>query len=97
VISDLLRQLEELSRSRPDRLLRLQGSCDGEPMEVLIFRGFSSSTTHPTAFDPDQSVLPSGASLQAAHLLQGPLDPAQERRLAGPQDPVDFLDPEAWC
>jgi hypothetical protein len=92
----LLRQLEELSRQRPDRVLRLRGWIDAEPLELLIFRGFSCSTTHPTAFDPDQTVLPDGASLEGAELLRGPLDPAAEDCLAGPLAPERFLNPQAW-
>lgn len=94
--SDLLPRLEELSRSRPDRVLRLRGALAGEPLELLIFRGFSCSTTHPTAFDPDQPVFPAGAILEGAELLRGPLDPAAEECLAGPLGPECFLEPEAW-
>ena len=94
--SHLLGQLEELSRHRPDRVLRLRGRIGGEPLELLIFRGFSCSTTHPTAFDPDQSVLPEEASLEAAELLCGPLNPAAEQLLAGPEPPEHFLRPQAW-
>ena len=64
--------------------------------ELLIFRGFSSSTTHPTAFDPDRPALPESARITAAELLAGPLNPAGERRLAGPLPPDTFLDPGAW-
>ena len=49
----MLSELESISCNRPDRALRLQGQMgDGEALEVVIFRGFSSSLTHPTAFDP---------------------------------------------
>lgn len=102
----LLGRLEAISRGRPDRVLRLRGTLPapvgegddgiGEPFELLIFRGFSSSVTHPTDFDPDQPALPEGASLESAELLQGPLDPAAERILAGPVDPEHFLDPAHW-
>ena len=71
----LLPALEAISRDRPDRVLRLRGtvqSSEGaeEVLEVLIFRGFSSCTTHSTDFDPDQSVLPDGAALETAELLR---------------------------
>ncbi|MFN9623490.1 MAG: hypothetical protein ACK587_11785, partial [Cyanobacteriota bacterium] len=113
----LLAALEEISRGRPDRVLRLRGhlAVDGEgmpiastppenvsgeprdgagdqggtggdperePFELLLFRGFSSSVTHATAFDPDRPALPEGAVITSADLLAGPLDPLQERRLA---------------
>jgi hypothetical protein len=101
-IVKLLAQLEEISRMRPDRVVRLSGelpSADGtgwERFELLIFRGFSSSVSHPTAFDPDQPALPSEARVQEAELLQGPLNPAAEQRLAGPLPVAALLDPAAW-
>ena len=96
----MLAPLEELSRQRPDRLLRLLGNLPGpegpEAFELLIYRGISSSVSHPTAYDPDQSLLPEGATLESAELLAAPLNPNAEQRLAGPA-PVDkFLDPESW-
>lgn len=92
----LLADLELLSRSRPDRVLRLRGQLAGEPYELLIFRGFSSSTTHPTGFDPDQPLLPADVKIEAAELLAGPLNPAAEQLLAGPVAPDQFLDPAEW-
>jgi hypothetical protein len=97
-----LAQLEALSRLRPDRVVRLRGlwpvapGAAAECFELLIFRGFSSSVTHPTAFDPDQPALPAGAVLEQAELLQGPLDPRADRVLAGPLPVEDLLDPQAW-
>jgi hypothetical protein len=101
-IAALLAVLEALSRERPDRVLRLRGQLQLaagllEPYELLIFRGFSSSTTHPTDFDPDQPVLPDGAVIETAELLQAPMNPAAEQRLAGPVSPVVFLDSGGWA
>lgn len=101
MVSDLLARFEELSRSCPDRVLRLTGELPGdegmpEPFELLIFRGFSSSVSHPTAFDPDQPALPESARLMSAELLQGPLNPAAEQRVAGPMDPELLLEPDRW-
>jgi len=111
-VAALLAALEEISRGRADRVLRLRGrlSVDAEGLpvdtaeaaetedafELLIFRGFSSSVTHPTAFDPDRPALPEGAEITSAELLAGPLNPLQERRLAGPQTVEAFLNPAAW-
>lgn len=97
---ELLKRLEALSRERPDRVVRLRGELPGErgpePFELLIFRGFSSSVSHPTAFDPDQPVLPDGVRIASAELLTGPLDPSAEQVLAGPLTPGIFLDPASW-
>lgn len=67
-----------------------------EPFALLIFRGFASSLTHPTAFDPDRPALPQGSRIETAELLVGPLDPRGEKRLAGPLPPESFLAPAAW-
>ena len=108
-IAALLAELEALSRSRPARVLRLRGQVPvndagdpdaaGErldPFELLIFRGFSSSTTHPTGFDPDRPALPEGSVVEAAELLAGPLRPDAEQVLAGPGPVLAFLDPCCW-
>ena len=104
-VLELLAVLEELSRAHPDRVLRLTGTLptdpaqqahQAEPFELLIFRGFSSSTTHPTAFDPDRPLLPEGTNIAAAELLRAPFKQADEEVLAGPISPSVFLDPGRW-
>lgn len=107
-IASLLRHLEALSLHHPDRVLRLRGTLPtpaafgdgpeqpGEPFELLLFRGFSSLTTHPTAFDPDRAALPEGSDLVSAELLQGPLDPAAEIVLAGPEPVHTYRCAAAW-
>ena len=101
-VAALLAGLEAISQGRPDRVLRLRGELPGasdgdwEPFELLIFRGFSSSVTHPTGFDPDQPALPEQARITAAELLQGPLDPANATPLAGPMAAERWLEPAAW-
>ena len=92
----LVQALEERTRGLPQRVVRLRGQVRHELFELLIFRGFSSSTTHPTAFDPDASVLPEGTSLEQAELLQGPLSPSHEVVLAGPMPPNDLLAQANW-
>jgi len=96
-----LAALEAISREHPDRVLRLRGELpeeDGvcEPFELLIFRGFSSSVSHPTAFDPDQPALPADARIASAELLQGPYNPSQEVLLCGPLPVSSFLEPAGW-
>ena len=102
-IAALLLALEQISRARPDRVLRLRGSLPAEeapggmePFELLIFRGFSSLTTHSTAFDPDRPALPEGSRIDSAELLQGPLSPANETVLDGPAAVQAFLQDAAW-
>lgn len=83
--------VDEPSRSEPPL------PAAGEPFELLIFRGFSSLTTHPTAFDPDRAALPEGARISSAELLAAPLDPDGGVPLAGPVPAEAFLQPERWA
>ncbi|MFZ9228288.1 MAG: hypothetical protein ACO23C_07940 [Prochlorococcaceae cyanobacterium] len=98
-----LARLEAISREQPTRVLRVRGTlaagdagAEREPFELLIYRGFSSSTTHPTEIDPDRPVLPAGVALSGAELLAAPLNPAAEQLLAGPAAVETFLDPQRW-
>ena len=93
---NLVQQLEERSRQAPDRVVRLQGTVQNEPFELLIFRGFSSSTTHPTAYDPDASVLPEGTLIERAELLKGPIHPTESVVLIGPIAPAELLAQASW-
>lgn len=101
--AELLSRLEAISRERPDRVLRLRGllpgglsTAESEPFEVVLYRGFSSSTTHPTDFDADQPVLPPEAVIDQVELLAGPLNPQAEQVLARTTAGSEFLTPEAW-
>ena len=99
--SEQLLALELISRDHPRRVVRLKGfvpleAGELEVVELLIFRGFSSCTTHPTAFDPDQSVLPAGAQIEQAFLLEGPLNQPTETVLMGPASVEQLLDAAAW-
>ena len=48
---DLINNLENISSEIPNRILKLEGFIlkenQKEKLEIVIFKGFSSSTTHP--------------------------------------------------
>ena len=56
---DLLNNLEKISSLKPDRVLKVEGYVikenDKEQLEIIIFKGFSSSTTHPIEIDLQKS------------------------------------------
>ena len=55
---DLIKSLEKISSEIPDRILKLEGFIlkenNQEQLEILIFRGYSSSTTHPIEIDSEK-------------------------------------------
>ena len=58
---DLLKNLEDISFMIPNRLLKLQGYLlrkdSKEFLEIIIYKGFSSSTTHQTEIDSEKKVV----------------------------------------
>ena len=58
---DLINNLEKISFKIPNRILKLEGFIlkenYKEQLEILIFKGFSSSTTHPIEIDLEKKVI----------------------------------------
>ena len=89
--SDLLQRLEALSAHRHDWVLRCRGHLGcGEPFEVIVFRGFSSSTSHSTTADADVPLLGAGDQLETIEILKAPLNPGAEQVLHPPMAPGAF-------
>ena len=55
---DLINNLEKISSNIPHRILKVEGFIlkenQKEQLEILIFRGYSSSTTHPIQINKAQ-------------------------------------------
>ena len=58
---DLINSLEKISSEIPDRILKLEGYIlkknQKEQLEILIFRGYSSSITHSIEIDSEKKVI----------------------------------------
>ena len=58
---DLINSLEKISSEMPDRILKLEGFIlkenQKEQLEIIIFKGYSSSTTHPIEIDSEKKVI----------------------------------------
>lgn len=74
-------RLEQYSLRHPQEVLLVQAQIDGEADQIVIFKGFSSSLTRPTASDPDVPVLPAHATIETIDRLAGPYNPAQPEYL----------------
>lgn len=58
-------------------VLLVSAEIAGEPDQIMVFKGFSSSLTRQTAFDPDISVLPENAVIIQIDRLRSPYIPEQ--------------------
>lgn len=68
-------RLEQYTIKNPQEVLLVTAKVGKDEDQVAIFKGFSSSLMHPTAFDPDVPVLPEDADIQSIDRLQGPYNP----------------------
>ena len=67
--------MEHYTLRRVHEVLLVTAEVAGEPDQIAIFKGFSSSLMHPTAFDPEEPVLPEQAKILTIDRLAGPYNP----------------------
>lgn len=72
-------RLEQYTIKRPGEVLLVEVAIAGEPDQIAIFKGFSSSLMQPTAFDPDVPVLPDDAEIISVDRLESPYNPQLPR------------------
>jgi len=97
---DLINSLEKISSEIPDRILKLEGFIvkenQKEHLEILIFKGFSSSTTHPIEIDLEKKVIAFNYILTNFKLYKAPLKEAKDNFIRENQNSVFFLNPKNW-
>ncbi|BAY45378.1 hypothetical protein SAMD00079811_29810 [Scytonema sp. HK-05] len=77
--SSINKRLEQYTAKRPQEVLIVSVEIAGEQDEIAIFKGFSSSLTRPTAFDPDVPVLPDEAKIIKIDRVASPYNPETPR------------------
>jgi hypothetical protein len=85
------KRLEQYTLSHPKEVLLVRADIAGEPDEISIFKGFSSSLMRATAFDPDVPVLPEGAVIHSIDRLLSPYNPTQPHFIQQNLSWADFL------
>lgn len=85
------KRLEQYTLGHPKEVLLVKAEIEGEPDEISIFKGFSSSLMRPTAFDPDVPVLPEGAVIHSIDRLLSPYNPVQPHFIQQDLSWTDFL------
>ena len=97
---DLIKNLEKISSSIPNRILKLEGYIlkenQKEQLEIIIFKGFSSSTTHPIEIDLEKKVIEFSCVLTNFKLYKAPLKDAKDNFIRETQNSVFFLNPKNW-
>ena len=97
---DLLKKLEKISSMMPNRILKVEGYIlkenHKEHLEIIIFKGFSSSTTHPIEIDLEKKVFELRYMLVNFKLFKSPLNGTKDNFIRENQNSVFFLNQENW-
>ena len=97
---DLINNLEKISSEIPNRILKIEGFIgkenQKEKLEILIFRGFSSSTTHPIEIDSEKKVITLSYTITNFKLYKAPLTETEENFIRENQESVFFLNQKNW-
>ena len=97
---DLLNQLEKISSFIPNRILKIEGYIvnenQKEPLVIIIFKGFSSSTTHPIEIDSKKKVIEFRYILTNFKLYKAPLTETKDNFIRENQNAVFFLNQKNW-
>ena len=97
---DLLNKLEKISSFIPNRILKVEGwilqENHKEQLEIIIFKGFSSSTTHPIEIDLEKKVIASTYVLTNFKLYKAPLTATEDNFIRENQNSFFFLNQKNW-
>ena len=97
---DLINSLEKISSEIPNRILKLEGLLlkenQKEHLEIIIFRGYSSSTTHPIEIDSEKKVITLSHIITNFKLYKAPLTETEENFIRENQNSVFFLNQQNW-
>ena len=97
---DLINHLEKISSEIPNRILKVEGFIlkenHKEKLEIIIFKGFSSSTTHPIEIDSEKKVITLSHIITNFKLYKAPLTETEENFIRENQNAVFFLNQKNW-
>ena len=97
---DLINNLEKISSGIPNRVLKIEGYIlkenHKEQLEIIIFKGFSSSTTHPIEIDLEKKVIEFGYILKNFKLYKAPFSETKDNFIRENQNSVFFLNQKNW-
>jgi len=97
---DLINSLEKISSDIPDRILKIEGFIlkenQKEQIEILIFRGYSSSTTHPIEVDSEKKVINFSYKITNFKLYKAPLKETEDNFIRESHNLVFFLNQKNW-
>ena len=68
-------RLEQYTLKHPQEVLLVTAEIEGETDQIAIFKGFSSSLSRSTSFDPEVPVIPAEAKIISIDRVESPYNP----------------------
>ena len=97
---NLINNLEKISSKIPNRVLKLEGFIlkenHKENLEIIIFKGFSSSTTHPIEIDLEKKVIEFSFIISNFKLYKSPLRETKDNFIRENRNSNFFLNQKNW-
>ena len=97
---DLINSLEKIRSEIPNRILKIEGFIlngnQKEQLEIIIFKGLSSSTTHQIEIDLEKKVIEFRYVLTNFKLYKAPLKETEDNCIRANQNAVFFLNQKNW-
>ena len=98
--TNLIKTLEIISSEIPNRLLKLEGYLykenKKEKLEIIIYKGFSSSTTHHIEVDSEKQVIAFDHNFTKFILYEAPLIKGSEIIIRENTNSLFFLNQRNW-
>ena len=96
----LIKKLEKISLNIPDKILRIKGYIlNGEEkdyLEIIIYKGFSSSTTHMIDTNIENDVINKNYFITKCQLLKAPMSEKFNKVLKEIEETELFLNEDYW-
>ena len=97
---DLINSLEKISSQIPDRVLKLEGfilkANHKEQLEIIIFKGLSSSTTHQIEIDLEKKVIIFNYVITNFKIYKAPLAETEDNFIRENRNSDFFLNQKNW-
>ena len=97
---DLIKNLERISSEIPNRVLKIEGYIikekKKEELEIIIFKGFSSSTTHSIEINLEKKVIEFDHFFKTFKLFKAPLTNTLDICIKENQNSIFFLNKKNW-
>ena len=98
---NLIRDLEKISSNFPNLILKIKGYVlekkNKDFLEIIIYKGFSSSTTHKIDIDADKNILNLKCFFTSYELFEAPLSEINNKFLKETKSFKEISNESFWA